>query len=68
MGTNEGGLDRAVRVLLGGTLIWLATLGGVITGAWGTAAIVFGVILLVTGATGFCGLYRVVGINTCSRG
>lgn len=60
---NEGKVDRIVRVVLGAGLI----AGGFFT--TGTLAIVLwvvGAILLITGAVGFCGLYALLGINTCS--
>jgi hypothetical protein len=59
MKTNEGTLDRALRVVAGLALIGLAATGTV--GAWGY----LGVVPLLTGAVGFCPLYTVLGINTC---
>lgn len=59
MKTNEGTLDRGLRVLLGLTLIALAATG--VVGAWGY----LGVVPLLTGAIGFCPLYTLLGINTC---
>ncbi|MBN2755335.1 MAG: DUF2892 domain-containing protein [Candidatus Goldbacteria bacterium] len=59
---NEGKTDRIVRVVLGAGLI----AGGFFT--TGTLAIVLwavGAISLITGAVGFCGLYALLGINTC---
>lgn len=55
---NEGNLDRGIRVIVG-----LAML------AWGVYAQswlgIIGVVLVITGLTGFCGLYKLLGINTC---
>jgi hypothetical protein len=59
MKTNEGTLDRALRVIGGLALIGLAATGTV--GAWGYV----GVVPLLTGAMGMCPLYTVLGINTC---
>jgi hypothetical protein len=59
MKTNEGTLDRSLRVVAGLALIGLAATGTV--GAWGF----LGVVPLITGAVGFCPLYTVLGINTC---
>lgn len=59
MKTNEGNLDRAVRVVAGLALIGLAATGTV--GLWGY----IGVVPLLTGAVGMCPLYSVLGINTC---
>ncbi len=60
---NEGTTDRIVRIVLGlalfiGGFIWLS-------GGWQIATYVAGAISIVTGITGFCGLYKLLGINTC---
>lgn len=62
---NEGTADRAVRVVLGAALLWLGYLSGLLSSPWSTVAVVAGVVLIITGITGFCGLYSVLGINTC---
>lgn len=57
---NEGTIDRALRVVVG-----LAVLSLVFVGpqtAWGWV----GLVPLATGLIGFCPLYSVLGINTCS--
>ena len=59
MKTNEGTLDRVLRVGAGLLLIGLAATGTV--GTWGY----IGVVPLLTGAIGMCPLYTVLGINTC---
>jgi hypothetical protein len=59
MKTNEGTMDRALRVIAGLALIGL-TLSGTI-GAWGW----IGVVPLATGAIGMCPLYSLLGISTC---
>lgn len=59
MKTNEGTLDRVLRVGAGLLLIGLAATGTV--GAWGY----IGVVPVLTGAIGMCPLYTVLGINTC---
>lgn len=60
MKLNEGTIDRAVRVIAGLALIGLAATGTV--GVWGY----IGVLLLLTGAVGFCPGYAIFGMNTCS--
>lgn len=67
MPVNEGTLDRGVRVVLGAVLLWLGTVGGVLEAPLTTVAMVVGVVLLITGVTGFCGIYRLLGMSTCSR-
>ena len=59
MKTNEGSLDRGLRIAAGLALIALAATG--VVGLWGY----IGVVPLLTGAAGFCPLYTVLGINTC---
>ena len=59
MKTNEGTIDRALRVIAGLVLIALAATGTV--GVWGW----IGIMPLLTGAIGFCPAYTILGINTC---
>jgi hypothetical protein len=59
MKLNVGGLDRVLRIVLGLVLIGLAATHTV--GAWGW----LGVVLVATGAVGFCPLYPLIGLNTC---
>ncbi len=59
MKTNEGTVDRVLRIVAGLALIGLAATGTV--GAWGY----LGVVPLLTGAIGWCPLYTVLGIKTC---
>lgn len=59
MKTNEGNLDRVLRVGAGLLLIGLAVTGQI--GIWGY----IGVVPLLTGAVGMCPLYTLLGINTC---
>lgn len=63
--TNEGTLDRGVRLVAG--LILLALVFTALTGIWQIIAAVVGLIMLATGAIGFCPLYALFGISTCLR-
>jgi hypothetical protein len=57
MSTNEGTADRIVRAVLGAAaLVWAVMLG--IGSMAGNSLAAVGGILLVTGAIGFCPLYR----------
>lgn len=62
--TNEGTVDRALRVIVGIVLLALWFMGTV-AGTWGWVALAVGVIALVTGAVGTCPLYSVLGLSTC---
>jgi uncharacterized membrane protein YfcA len=57
--SNVGGIDRALRVVIGIALIAM-TLTGTI-GVWGW----IGIVPLLTAAFGTCPLYSLVGMNTC---
>lgn len=59
MKTNEGTIDRAVRIIAGLALIALAYSGTI--GVWGY----IGVVPLLTGILGICPAYSIFGINTC---
>ena len=62
MPVNEGKVDRAIRIVLGLALIALVFIGPKTNLGW------LGLIPLITGLTGFCGLYKLLGINTCRVG
>ena len=59
MKTNEGGIDRILRIVAGLVLIGLTLNGNI--GVWGW----IGVVPLATGALGWCPLYTLLGINSC---
>jgi len=59
---NVGGIDRVIRIAAGLGLVFAAYKTG------GPAAYILGfaaVIALVTGLVGWCGLYVLLGVNTC---
>jgi hypothetical protein len=62
MTTNEGIVDRALRVIVGLVLIAVALgwFGPAYTSVWGW----FGVVPLLTGLVGWCPLYSLLGIRT----
>ncbi len=60
MKCNSGGIDRALRIIAGLTLIALSLFGMI--GTWGW----IGIVPLVTGMFGVCPAYILLGINTCS--
>lgn len=56
---NESGIDRAVRVVLGLSLLALAFVGP--KSPWGF----IGLVPLLTGVVGFCPAYKLLGMSTC---
>jgi hypothetical protein len=64
MPRNESNRDRDIRVLIGAVLMYLAVF--IIPGA--ASFVVGGValVLFATAVAGYCPLYRLAGINTCS--
>lgn len=57
--TNEGTVDRVVRVVLGLALLSLVFVGP--QTLWGLVGLVF----LATGALGSCPIYTALGLSTC---
>ncbi len=57
--TNEGTVDRFLRVTLGIVLVALVFVGPKTPWGW------LGIVPLATGLLGSCPLYSVLGINTC---
>ncbi len=62
MKANENAIDRALRLLLVASFVWLGAGAGEITGI---IAAVIGAVLVLTGLVGFCPAYRLVGMSTC---
>ncbi len=60
---NEGTPDRIIRVVLG-VVLGAALVAGVVTGPLAYVGLVVAAVLLVTGLTGFCPLYAVLGLRT----
>ena len=65
MKTNESLLDRIIRIVLGSLSLvvgefWLAGLSQ-------TILIIFGVVMVLTGLVGYCGIYQVLKINTSGK-
>lgn len=59
MKTNEGGIDRIVRIVAGLVLLGLMATGTI--GWWGW----LGIVPLATGLIGWCPVYTLLGMNTC---
>ena len=56
---NVGGIDRILRIVVGLALVGLAVTGMI--GLWGWV----GVVLVATGAIGWCPAYLLLGIKSC---
>ncbi|WP_135211221.1 YgaP family membrane protein [Vitreimonas flagellata] len=59
MPTNEGALDRIIRVIAGLAIISLVFVGPQSPWGW------LGLVPLATGLVGFCPAYALFGFNTC---
>lgn len=61
MTRNIGQTDKVLRIVVGLVLLALAFVGPKTPLGW------FGIVPLLTGLTGFCPLYTLLGISTRSR-
>ncbi len=57
--TNEGTLDRVLRVIVGLALIAIVFVGPKTPWGW------VGLVPLLTGLVGTCPLYTILGVRTC---
>lgn len=57
--TNEGTIDRVLRVIVGLALIAIVFVGPKTPLGW------IGIVPLLTGLAGTCPLYSILGIRTC---
>ena len=62
-GSNEGTIDRVIRIVLGIALAAVAILGAV-SAPWLYIVWVVAAIALVTGVVGFCPLYALFRVST----
>lgn len=64
MNANVGSTDKMIRIVAGivaAVVAFLVGAGSVL----GIVLLVVAAVMLVTGFTGFCPLYRLIGVNTC---
>lgn len=66
---NVGNVDRILRIVVGIVLVLLpsVTSFGATSALLTWGSIVVGAILVLTAAFKFCPLYRILGMNTCSK-
>lgn len=65
MTCNVGGVERPIRIVLGMLLLAVGALSELPPMGAGIMMIV-GAVALVTGAIGFCPVWKLFGINTCA--
>ena len=65
MKINESNIDRIIRAVAGVVLLYLGF--AVLAGALAIVADVIGVVLLLTGAVGFCPLYALLKLSTLKQ-
>ena len=64
MKKNIGNTDKLIRLMLA-LLVAVLYYTGVISGTFAIILGVIAVVLVVTSMFSFCGLYTILGINTC---
>lgn len=62
---NEGTVDRVIRLILGIAVISIGFF--FFDGLTKDLLLVVGIIILTTGAIGYCHLYKIIGINTLGK-
>jgi hypothetical protein len=63
---NVGTIDRVVRIVIGIALFGAFALN-MVAAPWSYLLVLIGLIALVTGLVGTCGLYSVLGMNTLGK-
>lgn len=66
MKTNMGTADRIIRLVVAAILVALYFMD-ILTGTAGIVGLVIAVVFAATALVKFCGLYALLGVNTCSR-
>lgn len=66
MKQNMGSADRILRIVVA-AVIGILYFNGVITGMLGIILLVLGGVFVLTSLVGFCPLYKIFGLNTCTR-
>ncbi|SFG65154.1 Protein of unknown function [Algoriphagus hitonicola] len=66
MKINMGSTDRGLRLLAAAILVGLY-FSGVLSGTLGIVGLVIAAVFTLTTLIGFCPLYTLLGMNTCSR-
>lgn len=66
---NMHKLDCALRVILGGILVWIGFFdGNFITSTWVSTAVgLFGALNVVSAVTGYCPVYHLAGMSSKAK-
>lgn len=64
MKKNVGNTDKIVRYVIAAVALYVY-FAGIATGTLGIVALVVAAIAIVTSLFSFCGLYALLGMNTC---
>lgn len=64
MKKNVGSIDKAIRFIIALVMVLLYALD-IVTGVWGYVALGVAAIMVITSLISFCGLYALIGVNTC---
>lgn len=64
MKKTVGQADKIIRLVIAGIIAALYA-AGAISGTLGIVLLIAAIVLVLTALTGFCGLYSLLGINTC---
>ncbi len=62
---NVGKLDARIRYAISAVLVVVGLVLWQQSLPFAAAAIISGIVLTLTGLIGFCGLYKIFGIDTC---
>lgn len=65
MKQNMGSTDKIIRIILA-IVFGVLYFTGTVTGTIGIVLIILGAVFLATSLVGFCPIYAVLGMNTCS--
>jgi uncharacterized membrane protein len=61
---NMGTADKIIRIILA-IIFAVLYFTETVTGTVGIILLVLGAVFVITSLTGFCGLYKLFGLNTC---
>jgi hypothetical protein len=64
MKQNVGTIDKVLRIAIAAIMAYLY-FSETVTGTLSIIALAIGAAALITSAVGFCGLYSIIGVNTC---